>query len=73
MLRTLIPILILQMSNLTRTVDFTQNMQCVSCVLPSYMAQQIDINERMRAILIDWLIEVGSHSQLNQCLNGNWD
>ncbi|KAF6157800.1 hypothetical protein GIB67_038268 [Kingdonia uniflora] len=29
-----------------------------SCVPPNYMSQQFDINERMRAILIDWLIEV---------------
>ncbi|KAF6159801.1 hypothetical protein GIB67_030059 [Kingdonia uniflora] len=29
-----------------------------SCVSPSYMEQQFDINERMRGILIDWLIEV---------------
>ncbi|KAI3459959.1 hypothetical protein Pfo_016622 [Paulownia fortunei] len=29
-----------------------------SCVPPKYMAQQFDINERMRGILIDWLIEV---------------
>ncbi|PIN17206.1 G2/Mitotic-specific cyclin A [Handroanthus impetiginosus] len=29
-----------------------------SCVPPNYMAQQFDINERMRGILIDWLIEV---------------
>ncbi|KAF8406702.1 hypothetical protein HHK36_008794 [Tetracentron sinense] len=29
-----------------------------SCVSPSYMEQQFDINEKMRAILIDWLIEV---------------
>ncbi|XP_038897331.1 G2/mitotic-specific cyclin-2 [Benincasa hispida] len=28
------------------------------CVPPNYMAQQADINERMRGILIDWLIEV---------------
>ncbi|XP_073059893.1 G2/mitotic-specific cyclin-2-like isoform X2 [Primulina eburnea] len=28
------------------------------CVLPGYMAQQFDINEKMRSILIDWLIEV---------------
>ncbi|PRQ25167.1 putative cyclin [Rosa chinensis] len=33
----------------------TENQSCVS---PSYMAQQPDINEKMRAILIDWLIEV---------------
>ncbi|XP_006653676.1 cyclin-B2-1 isoform X1 [Oryza brachyantha] len=29
-----------------------------SCVQPDYMSSQEDINEKMRAILIDWLIEV---------------
>ncbi|XP_057975474.1 G2/mitotic-specific cyclin-1-like [Malania oleifera] len=29
-----------------------------SCVSPKYIAQQFDINERMRSILIDWVIEV---------------
>ncbi|EOY26705.1 Cyclin B2,3 isoform 1 [Theobroma cacao] len=29
-----------------------------SCVAPNYMALQCDIKERMRGILIDWLIEV---------------
>ncbi|KAB1223284.1 Cyclin-B2-4 [Morella rubra] len=29
-----------------------------SCVSQTYMAHQFDINEKMRAILIDWLIEV---------------
>ncbi|EYU30276.1 hypothetical protein ABFS82_03G007900 [Erythranthe guttata] len=29
-----------------------------SCVPTNYMSQQFDINERMRGILIDWLIEV---------------
>ncbi|KAJ9674962.1 hypothetical protein PVL29_024085 [Vitis rotundifolia] len=29
-----------------------------SCVSPDYMSQQFDINDRMRGILIDWLIEV---------------
>lgn len=33
-------------------------MQGTSCVPPNYMEQQFDINERMRGILIDWLIEV---------------
>ncbi|XXG71885.1 hypothetical protein AAC387_Pa07g1110 [Persea americana] len=28
------------------------------CVCPNYMCNQSDINEKMRAILIDWLIEV---------------
>ncbi|GAB4848393.1 G2/mitotic-specific cyclin-1 [Ancistrocladus abbreviatus] len=32
--------------------------EACSCVSPDYMAQQFDINEKMRAILIDWLIEV---------------
>ncbi|KAK4751492.1 hypothetical protein SAY87_004974 [Trapa incisa] len=30
----------------------------MSCVPPNYMEHQFDINERMRGILIDWLIEV---------------
>ncbi|KAI3949733.1 hypothetical protein MKX01_040950 [Papaver californicum] len=29
-----------------------------SCVSPNYMVKQSDINEKMRAILVDWLIEV---------------
>ncbi|XP_010242887.1 PREDICTED: G2/mitotic-specific cyclin-2-like [Nelumbo nucifera] len=29
-----------------------------SCVSPNYMEKQFDINEKMRAILVDWLIEV---------------
>nr|XP_027090045.1 cyclin-B2-2-like [Coffea arabica] len=33
-------------------------MQISSCVPSNYMAQQFDINERMRGILIGWLIEV---------------
>lgn len=32
--------------------------QGFSCVPPNYLEQQFDINEKMRAILIDWLIEV---------------
>ncbi|KAJ6897282.1 hypothetical protein NC651_023216 [Populus alba x Populus x berolinensis] len=28
------------------------------CVSPTYMDRQFDINEKMRAILVDWLIEV---------------
>ncbi|GFQ07182.1 g2/mitotic-specific cyclin-1 [Phtheirospermum japonicum] len=37
---------------------FYKKMENSSGVSPGYMAQQSDINERMRAILIDWLIEV---------------
>ncbi|AQK45696.1 Cyclin-B2-4 [Zea mays] len=33
-------------------------MQAKSCVNPDYMSSQQDINAKMRAILIDWLIEV---------------
>ncbi|XP_026449193.1 cyclin-B2-2-like [Papaver somniferum] len=29
-----------------------------SCVSPNYMVKQSDINEKMRVILVDWLIEV---------------
>lgn len=32
--------------------------QVSSRISPDYMAQQFDVNERMRSILIDWLIEV---------------
>ncbi|GKV21917.1 hypothetical protein SLEP1_g31842 [Rubroshorea leprosula] len=37
---------------------FYKKMESSSCVSPNYMVQQTDINEKMRAILIDWLIEV---------------
>lgn len=37
---------------------FYQKAEASSCVPPNYMDRQQDINERMRGILIDWLIEV---------------
>ncbi|XP_052202281.1 G2/mitotic-specific cyclin-2 isoform X2 [Diospyros lotus] len=37
---------------------YYKKMENSSCVSLNYMGQQFDINERMRAILIDWLIEV---------------
>nr|GMD53413.1 G2/mitotic-specific cyclin-2-like [Ipomoea batatas] len=37
---------------------YYRNVENFSCVSAGYMAQQFDINERMRAVLIDWLIEV---------------
>ncbi|ESQ50732.1 hypothetical protein EUTSA_v10023024mg, partial [Eutrema salsugineum] len=37
---------------------FYRKMERFSCVPVDYMMQQIDLNEKMRAILIDWLIEV---------------
>ncbi|XP_031254633.1 cyclin-B2-3-like isoform X1 [Pistacia vera] len=38
--------------------NFYRKAESTSCAPPNYMAQQFDINERMRGILIDWLIEV---------------
>ncbi|KZV58158.1 hypothetical protein F511_02751 [Dorcoceras hygrometricum] len=37
---------------------YYKKMESSCCVLPGYMAQQFDINEKMRSILVDWLIEV---------------
>ncbi|CAI0382147.1 unnamed protein product [Linum tenue] len=37
---------------------FYRKSEVTSAVSPRYMANQFDINERMRGILIDWLIEV---------------
>lgn len=36
----------------------TQMSQVTKVASPSYMAHQSDINEKMRAILVDWLVEV---------------
>ncbi|XP_044511378.1 G2/mitotic-specific cyclin-2-like isoform X2 [Mangifera indica] len=38
--------------------NFYRKAESTSCVPPNYMTQQFDVNERMRGILIDWLIEV---------------
>ncbi|KAI5071067.1 hypothetical protein GOP47_0013318 [Adiantum capillus-veneris] len=38
--------------------SFYRKAEIQSCVSPEYMARQSDINEKMRAILNDWLIEV---------------
>lgn len=37
---------------------YYSKMEVCSRILPDYMAQQFDVNERMRSILIDWLVEV---------------
>lgn len=37
---------------------YYRKVESCSCVPPNYMEQQSDINERMRGILVDWLIEV---------------
>ncbi|XP_065857733.1 G2/mitotic-specific cyclin-2-like [Euphorbia lathyris] len=41
-----------------------RKMESYGCVSPDYMTQQEDINEKMRAILIDWLIEVHDKFEL---------
>ncbi|KAJ7542923.1 hypothetical protein O6H91_09G017500 [Diphasiastrum complanatum] len=38
--------------------SFYRKIEVQSCVPENYMSKQTDINEKMRAILIDWLIEV---------------
>ncbi|KAL8168319.1 hypothetical protein V2J09_009818 [Rumex salicifolius] len=43
-----------------------RNMEASSCVSADYMTQQFDINEKMRAILIDWLIEVHYKFELRE-------
>ncbi|KAB1201768.1 G2/mitotic-specific cyclin-1 [Morella rubra] len=43
---------------------YYRKMESFSCVSPNYMEQQSDINERMRSILIDWLIEVHDKFEL---------
>lgn len=53
-----IPIIIAILSNQISITNSINYMQSTGCVSPNYMAQQFDINERMRAILVDWLIEV---------------
>ncbi|MCO5573124.1 hypothetical protein L7F22_026889 [Adiantum nelumboides] len=38
--------------------SFYRRTEKQSCVPPDYMSQQVHINEKMRAVLVDWLIEV---------------
>ena len=38
--------------------DFLRASETENIALPGYMEKQDDINEKMRAILIDWLVEV---------------
>ncbi|XP_010437448.1 PREDICTED: cyclin-B2-2-like [Camelina sativa] len=44
--------------------EFYRKTERFSCVPQDYMAQQFDITDRMRAILIDWLIEVHDKFEL---------
>ncbi|CAK9164935.1 unnamed protein product [Ilex paraguariensis] len=45
---------------------YYRKMESSSCVSPDYIEQQFDINEKMRAILIDWLIEVHHKFELRE-------
>lgn len=38
--------------------DLFRNKEKITSVLPVYMEEQSHINERMRTILVDWLVEV---------------
>ncbi|RWW11419.1 hypothetical protein GW17_00024968 [Ensete ventricosum] len=38
--------------------NFYRQTEVAGCASPQYMSHQFDINEKMRAILIDWLIEL---------------
>ncbi|KAL0739483.1 hypothetical protein Bca4012_015693 [Brassica carinata] len=44
--------------------EFYRKNERFSCVPQDYMAQQFDITDKMRAILIDWLIEVHDKFEL---------
>ncbi|XP_019423552.1 PREDICTED: G2/mitotic-specific cyclin-2-like isoform X2 [Lupinus angustifolius] len=46
--------------------SYYRRVESISRVSPDYMAQQFDINEKMRAILIEWLIEVHDKFDLVQ-------
>ncbi|XP_057414987.1 G2/mitotic-specific cyclin-2-like [Lotus japonicus] len=46
--------------------SFYRKIETISRVSPNYMEQQMDINPNMRAILIDWLIEVHDKFDLLQ-------
>ncbi|KAL3643531.1 Elongation of fatty acids protein 2 [Castilleja foliolosa] len=46
------------------TEELNDAIESISCVSPNYMDHQSDINERMRGILIDWLIEVHCEFEL---------
>jgi len=42
----------------TEIFDFLKDNERYNLPVPGYMRNQTDINEKMRSILIDWLIEV---------------
>ncbi|CAJ2635906.1 unnamed protein product [Trifolium pratense] len=46
--------------------SYYRQIEFIGCVSPHYMVEQVDLNERMRAILVDWLIEVHDKFDLMQ-------
>ncbi|XP_058767452.1 G2/mitotic-specific cyclin-2-like [Vicia villosa] len=46
--------------------SYYRKVECIGCVSPNYMEDQVDLNDRMRAILVDWLIEVHDKFDLMQ-------
>jgi hypothetical protein len=49
--------------------SFYRKTEVQSCVPADYMSRQSDINEKMRAILVDWLIEVCATSLYFACVS----
>ncbi|KAM7475212.1 hypothetical protein LguiB_022455 [Lonicera macranthoides] len=45
---------------------YYRKIENLGCVSPNYMSYQYDINEKMRGILIDWLIEVHYKFELRE-------
>ncbi|KAK9286189.1 hypothetical protein L1049_014572 [Liquidambar formosana] len=53
-----VPILDIDSSDTKNPLAVVEKIEGSSCVSPNYITHQFDINDKMRAILIDWLIEV---------------
>ncbi|KAH0698918.1 hypothetical protein KY284_013133 [Solanum tuberosum] len=45
---------------------YYRKMEVYSCVSPNYMEQQSEINDNMRGVLIDWIIEVHDKFELKE-------
>ncbi|KAI5436048.1 G2/mitotic-specific cyclin-2 [Lathyrus oleraceus] len=46
--------------------SYYRKIECIGCVSPTYMEDQADLNERMRDVPVDWLIEVHDKFDLMQ-------
>ena len=61
-----------KIANLNFCICLIQRYQCPK---PDYMARQTDINNNMRCILVDWLVEVAEEYKLHRetlCLSVNY-